>query len=136
MGHRQLTRGVLDDAAVDERAGVDDGARGAAGDGARPADGEQSGRDSPEGATPSTRRGPGRLLVAVYAVFALSATARAVFQIATQFAEAPVAYLLSAFAGLVYIVAPSGSPGGAVPRDGWPRCRARSSSPGWWRSAC
>jgi hypothetical protein len=53
----------------------------------------------------STRTGPGRLLVAVYGLFALSATARAVVQIATKFHDAPVAYLLSAFAGLVYIVA-------------------------------
>ena len=49
--------------------------------------------------------GPGRLLVAVYGVFALAATARAAFQIATKFDEAPVAYLLSAFAAVVYIVA-------------------------------
>src|SRR5580693_4815386 len=53
----------------------------------------------------STRTGPGRLLVAVYALFALSATARAVVQIATKFHNAPVAYLLSAFAGAVYILA-------------------------------
>lgn len=49
--------------------------------------------------------GPGRLLIAVYAVFALSATARAGYQIATKFAEAPLAHILSAFAALVYIVA-------------------------------
>ncbi|MCW1250664.1 hypothetical protein ODZ83_10875 [Acaricomes phytoseiuli] len=49
--------------------------------------------------------GPGRLLVLVYAVFALSASARAGFQIATKFDEAPVAYLLSAFAAAVYVVA-------------------------------
>jgi len=53
----------------------------------------------------STRTGPGRLLIAVYALFALAATARAGVQIATKFHEAPVAYLLSAFAGLVYILA-------------------------------
>jgi hypothetical protein len=53
----------------------------------------------------STRSGPGRLLVAVYALFALSATARAGVQIATKFSHAPVAYLLSAFAGAVYILA-------------------------------
>jgi hypothetical protein len=53
----------------------------------------------------STRTGPGRLLVAVYALFALSATARAGVQIATKFSHAPVAYLLSAFAAVVYIVA-------------------------------
>ncbi|WP_052274496.1 hypothetical protein [Arthrobacter sp. L77] len=49
--------------------------------------------------------GPGRLLIAVYGVFALAATARAAFQIATKFGEAPLAYLLSAAAALVYIVA-------------------------------
>jgi hypothetical protein len=38
-------------------------------------------------------------------VFALAATARAGVQIATNFAEAPIAYLLSAFAAVVYIVA-------------------------------
>jgi len=53
----------------------------------------------------STRTGPGRLLVAVYGLFALSASARAGVQIATKFGHAPVAYLLSAFAGAVYILA-------------------------------
>jgi hypothetical protein len=53
----------------------------------------------------STRTGPGRLLVAVYALFALSASARAAVQIATKFSHAPVAYLLSAFAAVVYIIA-------------------------------
>ena len=53
----------------------------------------------------STRTGPGRLLVAVYGLFALSASARAVVQIATKFSHAPVAYLLSAFAAVVYIIA-------------------------------
>ena len=63
---------------------------------------------SPESAAPqqeSTRTGPGRLLVAVYGLFALSASARAGVQIATKFSHAPVAYVLSAFAGLVYILA-------------------------------
>jgi hypothetical protein len=53
----------------------------------------------------STRTGPGRLLVAIYGLFALSACARAGVQIATKFTNAPVAYLLSAFAGAVYILA-------------------------------
>jgi hypothetical protein len=48
------------------------------------------------------------VLVAVYGIFALSATARAAVQIAAQFAEAPLAYLLSAFAGVVYILATIG----------------------------
>jgi hypothetical protein len=52
-----------------------------------------------------TGRGFGRLLVAVYAVFALSASARAGVQILTRFDEAPVAYLLSAVAAAVYVVA-------------------------------
>jgi hypothetical protein len=45
------------------------------------------------------------VLVAVYAIFALSATARAGVQIATKFSHAPVAYLLSALAAVVYIIA-------------------------------
>ena len=56
----------------------------------------------------ATSSGPGRVLIAVYGVFALSATARAAVQIATQFSEAPVAYLLSALAGVVYILATVG----------------------------
>jgi hypothetical protein len=50
-------------------------------------------------------RGPGRVLVAIYGVFALSAGARASVQIATKFHEAPLAYSLSALAALVYLVA-------------------------------
>ena len=53
----------------------------------------------------STRTGPGRLLVAIYALFALAASARAGVQIATKFSDAPVAYLLSAFAAVVYVLA-------------------------------
>jgi cytochrome bd-type quinol oxidase subunit 2 len=54
---------------------------------------------------PVRRSGPGRVLIAVYGVFALAASARAGVQIATKFHDAPVAYLLSAFAAVVYIVA-------------------------------
>ena len=53
----------------------------------------------------STKTGPGRLLVAVYGLFALSACARAGTQIVTEFSRAPAAYVLSALAGVVYIVA-------------------------------
>jgi len=53
----------------------------------------------------ATGTGPGRLLVAVYGLFALAAGARAGVQIATKFHEAPLAYLLSALAAAVYIVA-------------------------------
>ena len=54
---------------------------------------------------PGTAHGPGRVLVAVYGVFALAAGARAAVQLSTRFAEAPVAYLLSALAAVVYVVA-------------------------------
>jgi hypothetical protein len=49
--------------------------------------------------------GAGRVLVVVYAILALAATGRSVFQILTKFDEAPVAYSLSAVAALVYVVA-------------------------------
>ena len=52
-----------------------------------------------------TATGPGRVLVAVYAIFALAATSRAGVQIGTKFHEAPLAYVLSAFAAVVYILA-------------------------------
>jgi phosphoglycerol transferase MdoB-like AlkP superfamily enzyme len=52
--------------------------------------------------------GFGRLLLFVYGLFALAASARALVQIATNFSEAPLAYLLSGVAGLVYISATVG----------------------------
>ena len=59
----------------------------------------------PAPGTRSTRSGPGKVLVAVYGVFALAACARAGVQIATRYDEAPLAYLLSALAGGIYVVA-------------------------------
>ncbi|MFC0627147.1 hypothetical protein [Kribbella deserti] len=56
----------------------------------------------------STRSGPGRALILVYGIFAASATARAGVQIATDFDRAPLAYLLSAFAAIVYCAATVG----------------------------
>ncbi|GAA1554754.1 hypothetical protein GCM10009789_05250 [Kribbella sancticallisti] len=53
----------------------------------------------------ATRHGPGRILILVYGVFALAATARAAVQIATQFSVAPVAYVLSAVAAIIYCAA-------------------------------
>ena len=52
--------------------------------------------------------GPGRVLVALYGVFALAAGARAAVQLSTRFEQAPLAYLLSAFAAVVYVVATVG----------------------------
>lgn len=48
--------------------------------------------------------GPGRALIALYGLFALAAGARAAVQILTRFDEAPLAYSLSAFAALVYLL--------------------------------
>ncbi len=47
----------------------------------------------------------GRLLILVYAVFAVSSTARASFQVITKFEDAPLAYSLSLLSALVYILA-------------------------------
>lgn len=64
--------------------------------------------------------GVGRLLAVVYTVFAVAAGARAAFQLATKFHHAPLAYLLSAVAAVIYIVAA--------------RCFHRPSE-GSWRTA-
>jgi len=54
---------------------------------------------------PSRSRGVGRVLIFVYGILALAATARSVVQIIEDFDAAPVAYALSALSGVVYIVA-------------------------------
>jgi hypothetical protein len=52
-----------------------------------------------------TRLGNARALVILYAVLAVAATGRSVYQVVTKFDEAPVAYSLSVLAALVYVVA-------------------------------
>ncbi|MGH3467388.1 MAG: hypothetical protein ACRDQF_06625 [Thermocrispum sp.] len=59
----------------------------------------------PDDLATATRSGPGRLLIAVYATFAVAAAARSAVQIATRFDDAPLAYALSAFAAVVYVLA-------------------------------
>ncbi len=55
---------------------------------------------------PSSRAvGVGRLLIAVYGVLALGASARSFVQIVERFDEAPLAYSLSALSAVVYLVA-------------------------------
>lgn len=49
--------------------------------------------------------GPQRVLVAVYALFAVAAGARSSVQIASGWSDAPWAYGLSALAAVVYLVA-------------------------------
>lgn len=72
----------------------------------------------------STKSGPGRTLVAVYAVFALAATARSTVQLVTKADEAPLAYGLSAVAGVVYVLATLGlaEVGPSPRRLAWAAC--------------
>jgi hypothetical protein len=76
----------------------------------------------PRNTTDSAARvtGIGRLLIVIYGVLALAATGRSFVQIATKFQEAPVAYLLSALAAVVYILA---------------TVALIKRSPGWYRVA-
>ena len=60
---------------------------------------------APAPETGRTRRGLGIILVALYGLFALAATGRATYQILADFDKAPVSYLLSALAAVVYLVA-------------------------------
>lgn len=52
-----------------------------------------------------TNTGAGRILVAVYALFALAAVGRSVLQIAQTWPHPNLPYLLSALAAVIYIVA-------------------------------
>jgi hypothetical protein len=49
--------------------------------------------------------GIGRVLVVVYGILALGASGRSFVQVVGRFAEAPLAYSLSAVAAVVYIIA-------------------------------
>jgi hypothetical protein len=62
----------------------------------------------PPTATPHTGHGFGRVLVAVYGLLALAATGRSILQISEYFARAPISYVLSALAAVIYIVATVG----------------------------
>ncbi len=72
------------------------------------ADLSETGRTTADPGDDSPPTGPRRLLIALYAIFALAATARGIVQIATKFDEAPVAYALSLFSGIVYVCATIG----------------------------
>jgi hypothetical protein len=52
-----------------------------------------------------TGHGIGNLVIAVYGVFALSATVRASYQLLRKYDEAPLAYWLSLISAILYIVA-------------------------------
>jgi hypothetical protein len=61
-----------------------------------------------EASATSINSGPGRVLIGLYGLFALAAGARAAVQLATRFDEAPLAYLLSAGAAAIYLLATVG----------------------------
>ncbi|MEN9748094.1 MAG: hypothetical protein RLZZ603_786 [Actinomycetota bacterium] len=69
----------------------------------------------------SSPRGASRVLVALYAVLALAATARGVYELIVKFQLAPLAYSLSLVSALVYIVATI--------------ALANATKPGWYRVA-
>lgn len=75
----------------------------------------RSGGPAHEAARPTTPRGPrstrsgaGKVLVALYATFAVAATSRAGYQLLAKGEEAPLAYGLSALAAVVYVLATVG----------------------------
>jgi hypothetical protein len=63
-------------------------------------------------------QGLGRVLIIVYALLALAATGRSVFQLLDDFEKAPLAYSLSALAAVIYIVATVAL---IAPGDAWYR---------------
>lgn len=52
----------------------------------------------------STKHGAGRALVVIYAILAIGATSRVLFELATKFSTAPLPYTLSAVAAVVYVL--------------------------------
>lgn len=46
--------------------------------------------------------GPGRLLLWLYGIFTVAALSRSIVQLSTKFHHAPLAYVLSAVAGVIY----------------------------------
>ncbi|MFH9724800.1 hypothetical protein ACH4M4_17820 [Streptomyces sp. NPDC017254] len=65
---------------------------------------EKRGTEEPAGGGSRTRlvSGPGILLVWLYGVMSVGAVSRSIYQIATEFDRAPLAYTLSAVAAVVY----------------------------------
>lgn len=85
--HASQQTGASGEFGVSDPSGATPGAAGAA----RPAD-----RPGGIGA------GPGKLLVTIYGIFTVGAASRSLVQLSTRFHEAPLAYLLSAAAAVVY----------------------------------
>ncbi|WP_415925372.1 hypothetical protein [Streptomyces sp. ME19-01-6] len=64
----------------------------------QPVQADQPGQARPTG----LGQGPGRLLVMLYGVFTVAAASRSIYQLAAQYHEAPLAYILSAVSAVVY----------------------------------
>lgn len=73
---------------------------------------------STDHARPRLGAGPGRILVAVYGVFAVAATGRSLTQLGLDAGKAPLAYSLSLVAAIVYLVATT--------------CLLRGGRTAWW----
>ncbi|MFE9249387.1 hypothetical protein [Streptomyces sp. NPDC007088] len=65
-------------------------------------DGERGAGAAPDGKRVRLISGPGILLLWLYGVMVVGALSRSVYQLATEFDRAPLAYVLSAVAGVVY----------------------------------
>ncbi len=70
-----------------------------------PPDSQPEPHDTSQHESPHTGHGFGRFLVAVYGLLALAATGRSILQISEYFDRAPVPYILSAVAAVIYLVA-------------------------------
>lgn len=55
--------------------------------------------------TDAKSSGFGRLIIVIYAVFSLSAGVRSLYQLGTEFTEAPFAIILSAISAVIYVIA-------------------------------
>lgn len=54
------------------------------------------------GGRPGIGSGPGKLLVTLYGIFTVGAASRSIVQLTTHYEDAPLAYVLSAVAAVVY----------------------------------
>src|SRR6476620_11488757 len=73
-----------------------------------PAPTPEASSEQPVTERPHTGHGFGRVLVAFYGLLALAATGRSILQITEYFDRAPVPYILSALAAVIYLVATVG----------------------------
>jgi len=73
-------------------------------EGTEPTGNEQPAEAVPADGTARIGAGPGRLLLSLYGLFTVAALSRSIVQLSTKYHEAPLAYVLSGVAGVVYAV--------------------------------